>query len=501
MTTVADPPKAGKKRKDFIELSPRVISDNAEEYKCERLNSPVIKLYERVLGSERSNTSHGFASGYDIAFEGFERMLGTYKAVRDELGRKYSELLKDKHTKCFVNMYSFYIAAVSSGKEISKHVEEASPVQFQGRLKFEKDYSIIEQLAEEYIKVGKGSYNAKELGKRTKGYLQFFERLLRKELEKPEYTHIINGLEGKSIYNPDAGIKFQGLSHYDVKMQRCGKILTFDDMGGNRQAKSEAYLLALRLNDEEACIRNNIDIFKGILFEGPPGTGKTYLGKIIADTCGKNFIEVNLTDFMSKYYGESEAQLRKILSVKNSVIFFDEIDAVCPRQGNDDSEGLMGRITNEIAKHLQGFQTDKNSSRNVYIAATNRRHLIDTKILRAGRFDKIITFDYPAEVEMAEILQIHLRRSDEGSEIRFFDNIHTAVVAEALHNKSMQVKALAEGNPRQEIRGLAGSDIEEIVERVRDFRWNAKYFGHDLALAQDQDFFRVIKDYEAEKRG
>ncbi|MBW3011248.1 AAA family ATPase [Candidatus Woesearchaeota archaeon] len=499
MVVAVEPTKT--ERRYFIELSSRVISENAQEYKCERLNGSILKMYDRILGKERSASSQGFASEYNIAFEAFERMLGTYKATKDELTSKYPALQRDSDTKRFINLFSFYIAAASAQKEISKHVEEAVPVQLQENIDFGKDYSVIDLLVEEYIRIGKGPYNAKELARKTRGYLEFFENFLRKQLERGEYNGILNAIEKKSIYNPDAELAFHGLNYTEVRKQRSGSILTFNDMGGNHRAKSAAYLLSLRLNDEEACIRNNIDIYEGILFEGPPGTGKTFLAKIIADTCGKNFVEVNLTDFMSKYWGESEERLRKILSVKNSIIFFDEIDAVCPRQGGDDNEGMMGRITNEVAKHLQGFQTDKYSSRNVYIAATNRRQLIDEKILRAGRFDKIISFEYPTEAEIGEILQIHLRLSDQKSEFQFFEDIPISAVASAMYRRSVEVKEASERNPRQKIQGLAGSDIKELVRRVRDFRWNAKYFGHSLVAATEQDFFRTIAEYEAEKRG
>jgi len=127
--------------------------------------------------------------------------------------------------------------------------------------------------------------------------------------------------------------------------------------------------------------------------------------------------------------------------------------------------------------------------------------LIDEKILRAGRFDKIISFEYPTEAEIGEILQIHLRLSDQKSEFQCFEDIPISAVASAMYRGSVEVKEASERNPRQKIQGLDGSDIKELVRRVRDFRWNAKYFGHSLVAAIEQDFFRTIAEYEAEKRG
>ncbi|MCK4670334.1 MAG: ATP-binding protein [Nanoarchaeota archaeon] len=502
MVAIADASKDTKQNQYFIELDAKVISQNASMYKREKLGTPAIDLYNKVLRSKARTDAQGFASGYDISFDAFERMLGTYKTIHDELCGIFNGMSSDRETKKFLNLFSFYIAASSAEKVITKHTQEKSPVSIGMDITlFERDYSLFKEMVDRYIDIGRNAYGADDLAKRTSGFFNWIQDFTRTQLERAEFAGLMQGLERKGILNPDVDLKFMGLNYVDVRKQRSGRILTLDDIGGNYNAKSEIYMLIERFKDEDECAANNIDIYEGIMFEGPPGTGKTLLAKILADNCGKNFVEIQLTDFLSKFWGETEENLRKILSVKNSIIFFDEMDSTCPRQSGDDTEGMMRRITDQVAKHLQGFQDDKSSSRNVYIAATNFRDGIATKILRAGRFDKIVEFNYPDETEIQEILDIHLRRSDAGSRMAFFEDIDSALIARAIFARSLQVKAAAAANPKLAVQGLVGADIEQIVKRARSFRWNAKYLGHPVHPATNQDFMDLTQKYEAEKRG
>ncbi|CAR24604.1 AAA family ATPase peroxin 6 [Lachancea thermotolerans CBS 6340] len=131
----------------------------------------------------------------------------------------------------------------------------------------------------------------------------------------------------------------------------------------------------------------------GILFYGPPGTGKTLLAKAIATNFSLNFFSVKGPELLNMYIGESEANVRRVFQkardAKPCVVFFDELDSVAPKRGNQgDSGGVMDRIVSQLLAELDGMSTGGDGV--FVIGATNRPDLLDEALLRPGRFDKLL---------------------------------------------------------------------------------------------------------------
>ena len=143
----------------------------------------------------------------------------------------------------------------------------------------------------------------------------------------------------------------------------------------------------------------------GILFYGPPGTGKTLLAKAIATEFSLNFFSVKGPELLNMYIGESEANVRRVFQrardARPCVVFFDELDSVAPKRGNQgDSGGVMDRIVSQLLAELDGMSDSSSSSSSeggapsnggvFVIGATNRPDLLDQALLRPGRFDKLL---------------------------------------------------------------------------------------------------------------
>lgn len=128
---------------------------------------------------------------------------------------------------------------------------------------------------------------------------------------------------------------------------------------------------------------------------GPPGTGKTLLAKAVATSFSLNFFSVKGPELLNMYIGESEANVRRVFQrardARPCVVFFDELDSVAPRRGNQaDSAGVMDRIVSQLLAELDGMSDSPGDSGVFVIGATNRPDLLDPALLRPGRFDKML---------------------------------------------------------------------------------------------------------------
>ncbi|KAL7664558.1 Peroxisomal ATPase PEX6 [[Candida] zeylanoides] len=140
---------------------------------------------------------------------------------------------------------------------------------------------------------------------------------------------------------------------------------------------------------------NGLKKRSGILFYGPPGTGKTLLAKAIATNFSLNFFSVKGPELLNMYIGESEANVRRVFQrardAKPCVIFFDELDSVAPKRGNQgDSGGVMDRIVSQLLAELDGMSGGGDGDGVFVVGATNRPDLLDEALLRPGRFDKML---------------------------------------------------------------------------------------------------------------
>lgn len=151
----------------------------------------------------------------------------------------------------------------------------------------------------------------------------------------------------------------------------------------------------------------------GVLLYGPPGTGKTLLAKAVATECSLNFLSVKGPELINMYIGESEKNVRDIFqkarSARPCVIFFDELDSLAPARGaSGDSGGVMDRVVSQMLAEIDGLS---DSSQDLFIiGASNRPDLIDTALLRPGRFDKLLYVGVNSDASYRERVLIALTR-------------------------------------------------------------------------------------------
>ena len=170
----------------------------------------------------------------------------------------------------------------------------------------------------------------------------------------------------------------------------------WDDVGGLSHVKDAVMeTIQLPLERPELFARG-MKKRSGILFYGPPGTGKTLLAKAIATEFSLNFFSVKGPELLNMYIGESEANVRRVFQrardARPCVVFFDELDSVAPKRGNQgDSGGVMDRIVSQLLAELDGMSDGSEDGGGVFvIGATNRPDLLDQALLRPGRFDKML---------------------------------------------------------------------------------------------------------------
>ncbi|RFU30058.1 hypothetical protein B7463_g6293, partial [Scytalidium lignicola] len=172
--------------------------------------------------------------------------------------------------------------------------------------------------------------------------------------------------------------------------------VSWDDVGGLTNVK-DAVIETIQLPLERPeLFAKGMKKRSGILFYGPPGTGKTLLAKAIATEFSLNFFSVKGPELLNMYIGESEANVRRVFQrardARPCVVFFDELDSVAPKRGNQgDSGGVMDRIVSQLLAELDGMSDGEDGGGGVFvIGATNRPDLLDAALLRPGRFDKML---------------------------------------------------------------------------------------------------------------
>ncbi len=206
----------------------------------------------------------------------------------------------------------------------------------------------------------------------------------------------------------------------------------WDDIGGLEEVKTrlqqivEWPILYRALYKEMNCPPP-----RGILLTGPPGTGKTMLGKALATETQRNFIAIKGPELLSKWVGESEKGVREVFRKARlaapSILFFDEIDAVIPVRGAGEADArVTEKVISQFLTEMDGIEVVGDV---IVLAATNRADLLDPAILRAGRFDVVLELDVPGSEARKKILAVQ----NEGRPVnRKVDMDEIAVLTEGL---------------------------------------------------------------------
>ncbi|KAI3634765.1 hypothetical protein MIR68_007146 [Amoeboaphelidium protococcarum] len=201
--------------------------------------------------------------------------------------------------------------------------------------------------------------------------------------------------------------------------------VTWGDIGALSHVRQELRLSVIEpIKHPELFKRVGIKRSGGVLLYGCPGNGKTLLAKAVANESHCNFISVKGPELLNKYVGESEKGIRQVFARARQsspcIIFFDELDALCPRRGTGSDSQTSERIVNQLLTEMDGLEERKD----VYIiAASNRPDILDRAILRPGRFDKLLYVGLPSVDERADILRT-LSKS-----IPFHDDVDLKAIA------------------------------------------------------------------------
>ncbi len=186
--------------------------------------------------------------------------------------------------------------------------------------------------------------------------------------------------------------------------------ITYEDIGGlHDEIRKVREMIELPLRHPEIFERLGVEAPKGVLLHGPPGTGKTLLAKAVANETNATFFAISGPEIMSKFYGQSEENLREIFEKADenapSIIFIDEIDSIAPKR-----DEVVGEVERRVVAQLLSLMDGlKGRGKVVVIGATNRPNALDPALRRPGRFDREIEIGIPDKDGRLEILQVHTR--------------------------------------------------------------------------------------------
>ncbi|MBC64066.1 MAG: ATPase [Euryarchaeota archaeon] len=253
--------------------------------------------------------------------------------------------------------------------------------------------------------------------------------------------------------------------------------ISYEDIGGiGEQLQKVREMIELPLKHPILFRRLGIDPPRGVLLHGPPGTGKTLIAKAVASETKANFTSINGPEIISKYYGESEKQLREIFdeAAANSpaIIFIDELDSIAPKR-EDVSGEVERRVVAQLLTLLDGMQGRDNV---IVIGATNRPDAIDPALRRGGRFDRELEIGVPDKNGRSEIISIHTRGmpiSDDFEIEWLLDNTHGFVGADiSALVREAAMKALRRYLPEIDLdeEQIPAEVLEKMEVRMADFK-------------------------------
>ena len=277
--------------------------------------------------------------------------------------------------------------------------------------------------------------------------------------------------------------------------------VAYEDIGGlESELEQVREMIELPMRHPELFSRLGIDPPKGVLLHGPPGTGKTLMAKAVANEIDAHFQTISGPEIMSKYYGESEEQLREVFEDAEqnapAIVFIDELDSIAP-QREEAGGDVERRVVAQLLSLMDGLEERGEVT---VIAATNRVDAVDPALRRPGRFDREIEIGVPDRSGRLEILQVHTRGMPMADGIdleELADNTHGFVGADleslakesamnALRRIRPQIDLESDEIPadvldslqvtekdfKEALKGIEPSALREVFVEVPDVTWN-----------------------------
>jgi transitional endoplasmic reticulum ATPase len=231
------------------------------------------------------------------------------------------------------------------------------------------------------------------------------------DLDKPIPVEILEKIRVTGSDFKEALKEIEPSALRDVMMEVAS--VKWEDIGGLEDIKAKLReAVEWPLKHPETFKRMGIQSPRGILLYGPPGTGKTMLAKAVATEMSANFISIKGPEVFSKWVGESEKAIREIFKKAKqtapSVVFLDELDALAPRRGGGTDAGAAERVVNQLLTSMDGLERLEQV---MVLGATNRPDIIDSALLRPGRFDRLILVPPPDKGARLSILRVHTRNT------------------------------------------------------------------------------------------
>ncbi|MCX8167138.1 MAG: AAA family ATPase, partial [Candidatus Micrarchaeota archaeon] len=272
-------------------------------------------------------------------------------------------------------------------------------------------------------------------------------------------------------------------------------VLSLNDIANYEDVKKELWnAIVLPLESLEISYAYDLKPPKGVLFFGPPGTGKTMMMKALARQLRYNFDYIKASDLLSEWYGESEKNVTRVFEIARKkapcILFFDEIDTFARKRTAHSTDESTQRVLNTFLQEMDGFRAQKNV---IIVGATNVPHLLDPAIMRPGRFDKLIYMPLPDYEGRKKIFELYINKLK--PEIR-----PQQVDLDRLAKKSERFSGADIKNVVDECVRLAAADAQnrgEIVQVTQEMlEFVLSNVKPSVSLSDLEEYERFRMDYE-----